>query len=548
MNRLRARVLAILAAAAIPAILLVSALAYRGYEAAKATALDALDRDVALLASRIEALPPAAGRLAWLLASDSAWNPALSGDCEQRLKSMLLTFPGYNGVFIFQGDRLICSAGPPLASDGGSFDQLGLRNLMAEKPQAGLLTGGAGRPVLFAAARASAVRDVVTVVTIDPTFLGQLLSLFRSFDSSHADLIDRDGRTVAVRAGQQAAAALEDQTPVRETAQVSLRADAAGVSYVVTSRRFMSPDVWLTTQQRETDVFAEARNQLALAVVAPVLTLLLVGFAVWLGLTQFVIRWINRLILVTRAYSEGDLGARVGDAKTAPLEIRELAQRFDGLADRMAERAIELEGEVVQKRRYIRELHHRVKNNLQVIASLLALQKRNLPPQQRDVLRFPEDRVNAMAAAFAVSYAQTESGEVGVLSLAREVITRLQSGVEHGHANVRVTISGDDRQVDLDMAIALAMLLAGLLPRVFNESVDSERMTTIQVGLSSDRLIISAVGPAPSPTSVNHLSDRFTRAYLKQLNAQLDEPQPGELRLAIPLPKTEAAKGLAAFA
>lgn len=540
--------IAILIAAAIPAILFVSLLAYWSYEAGKAAGLDALTRDVALLTSRFDAIPAAAGRLSWVLASAVSWDAELDSErCNQNIKPILPSFPGYSGIMIYRGDALFCSFNVPFAqSQTASLRQLGLGDIPNSEPRAGILSDATGSPVIYAAARAGGEMDraLTAVLTIDPRFLTSLLGLFRSLDSSHALLVDRQGRSLGAPGGGDLTNGPRLATPLPNANRISTVSDASGRAYVVTSNKLSSPDLWIVTQQREADVLAGARNQLILSVISPVLTLLMVGLAVWFGLTQFVIRWINRLILVTRAYSEGDLGARVGDAAAAPSEIRELARRFDGLADRMAERAVELEGEVFQKRRYIRELHHRVKNNLQVIASLLALQKRHLPPQQRSILRFPSDRVNAMAAAFSVSYAQTESGDVGALAVIREVVTRLQSGADSGHPQLRLKISGEDRQIDLDTAMTIAMLLAEILPPFFAADPPGAG-TDMSVALANDYLIVRVSGPASTAQARDRLSDRFMRAYLRQLNATYEEPSPGEFSLSIRLRADPASQAVA---
>ena len=51
---------------------------------------------------------------------------------------------------------------------------------------------------------------------------------------------------------------------------------------------------------------------------------------------------------------------------------------------------------------FVRELHHRVKNNFQLIASLVSLQKRMLPPDRRSEVRFVEEHVQCMAAAYRI--------------------------------------------------------------------------------------------------------------------------------------------------
>jgi len=70
---------------------------------------------------------------------------------------------------------------------------------------------------------------------------------------------------------------------------------------------------------------------------------------------------------------------------------------------------------------FLRELHHRVKNNFQIIASLMNLQKRMLPPERRNDLRFVEEHVQSMAVAYRIVSASTEMVQVPIDELVREV-------------------------------------------------------------------------------------------------------------------------------
>ncbi len=543
MNQLRARVIGILLAAALPAIVLVAILAYQAYDRAREASVEALVRDAEMLESRFDAIPPGAARNAWLIAVSAAWDADLARNCESRLREIKSNSPAFAGFVLFRDNALVCAVGfPDAASRARTIEQIGLGGMQPGQSRDGVLRGAGAEapPIVFGAARApSTAANIVALVTVDPDFMTKSLDVFQSAPSSVAHLIDETGG--AISSATRGPSLIHDlvRPPLANAPRTLSASDATGAAYVITIRKLTSPGIWLVTHQREADVLEDARRQLILAVAAPILTLLLVGLAVWLGLRRFVLQWIQSLTRVTNAYAGGDLNARVGDASAAPAEIAQLAQRFDALADRVAERTVELEGEVSQKRRYIRELHHRVKNNLQVIASLLALQKRNLPQEQRSILRFPEDRVNAMAAAYGVSYAQTETGHVGVLAVVREVVTRLQSGVEAGYPHIRVTIAGEDAQIDLDMAIAIAMLLAELLPAIFNRSIGGAFATSVDATLAPGRLVIRVAGPAPDESDASILSDRFARAYLRQLDATLDADKPGRLTLVIPMRQAE---------
>ena len=106
----------------------------------------------------------------------------------------------------------------------------------------------------------------------------------------------------------------------------------------------------------------------------------------------------------------------------------------------------------------VRELHHRVKNNLQIIVSLMNVQKRMLPPERRSEIRFLEEHVQAIAAAYRVVYASGEMIKVSIDELIREVVSGLVE-VAGGKADgVETADCKAHMMINLDQAITLGAL------------------------------------------------------------------------------------------
>ena len=82
----------------------------------------------------------------------------------------------------------------------------------------------------------------------------------------------------------------------------------------------------------------------------------------------------------------------------APAEIRKLGETFSRMADLISARESELRESLAQKEVLVREIHHRVKNNLQLVMSLLNLHARRIRDPRAE-LAFAEarSRINALA-------------------------------------------------------------------------------------------------------------------------------------------------------
>jgi hypothetical protein len=83
-------------------------------------------------------------------------------------------------------------------------------------------------------------------------------------------------------------------------------------------------------------------------------------------------------------------------------------------------------GETADPVMLVRELNHRVKNNLQIIVSLMNLRKRMMPPERRHDIRFIEEHVQSMTVAYRLVYATGSMVEVSLTDLITEVLSGLR--------------------------------------------------------------------------------------------------------------------------
>ncbi|WP_284943715.1 histidine kinase dimerization/phosphoacceptor domain -containing protein [Acidisoma cladoniae] len=166
----------------------------------------------------------------------------------------------------------------------------------------------------------------------------------------------------------------------------------------------------------------------------------------------------------------------------------------------------------------VRELHHRVKNNLQIIVSLINLQKRMLPADRQGEIRFLEEHVQAMAAAYRVVYASGELIEVPIDDLLREVVSGLVEVAGATTAGVETADCDAQMTINLDQAITLSLYLAVVLPPflVADASAGAVRLTTRSTG---DRVTIAIAGGPQNAMPFDSLRNRLIDGHLRQLGA-----------------------------
>jgi PAS domain S-box-containing protein len=191
----------------------------------------------------------------------------------------------------------------------------------------------------------------------------------------------------------------------------------------------------------------------------------------------------------------------------------------------------ELKASLHEKEVLLREVHHRVKNNLQIVSSLLNLQSRQLTdPALTAIFANTRDRVRAMASVHERLY---ESGDFAEVDLARHlgVLVRM---LTRAHAPAGVTIQPvlqlEPVTVDLNTAVPLSLIANELIINALKYAFAGNREGTFTVALRADgahcELRIADDGPgfpeALDPATTRTLGLRLVRDLAKQIRAQLE--------------------------
>jgi two-component sensor histidine kinase/PAS domain-containing protein len=142
---------------------------------------------------------------------------------------------------------------------------------------------------------------------------------------------------------------------------------------------------------------------------------------------------------------------RQGEVTGALLLVREVTEL------RRHERALRV------KDATIREIHHRVKNNLQTVASLLRLQGRRLKSDEaRDALAESVRRISSIALVHE-TLSQDSRQRVSFEKIARRIVDMLADGLVDPEAPVAFSIEGEPGELPAEVATPLALVLTELL-------------------------------------------------------------------------------------
>src|SRR6266508_4473974 len=200
-----------------------------------------------------------------------------------------------------------------------------------------------------------------------------------------------------------------------------------------------------------------------------------------------------------------------------PLPNRVAVLVAEAMAGRRPiESDVEEEGAITELRRRervisrreatIREVHHRVKNNLQTVASLLRLQARRLTDQPMAVDAL-EESVRRIAAIALVHETLTEeptpSGAVDMGDVARRVVRMLEGSL--GRENVRVTVEAESLRVAASVATPLSVVLNELVQNAVEHGLGNRAgVVTVRLYAGPDgalELVVDDDGDVGSPTA-----------------------------------------------
>lgn len=288
--------------------------------------------------------------------------------------------------------------------------------------------------------------------------------------------------------------------------------------------------------------FAWLQRELVIGVFAPTLMLALAVVTIWTASDYLVIRHVRTLGVAARAYSRGELDLRL-DLASAPLEFQELARTLARMASRIHRREEELRASLEQKGLLLREVHHRVKNNLQIVQSLLNLRAQRLQsPQARDAVRQAQMRVGALALVHRSLYENDDIQEINLEDFLAELCGMLEEVNGADHAMVELSARAEPIRVLADQAIPLALLVTEAVSNAFKHAFADDQAGRIELTLTREgqgraRLVIADNGKGlAAPDDGGGMGVTLMHMLAKQLGGSLALTEAEGTRLVLEFP------------
>jgi two-component sensor histidine kinase len=233
-----------------------------------------------------------------------------------------------------------------------------------------------------------------------------------------------------------------------------------GESRLFTATPVVGRQIYLVLSAPSEGLFSWARLNPISAFLLPILAFALALAAVWWVAEQEVVRWIVYLRRIAALYARGRYSVRPIRAVAAPAEIRDLADAFDAMASTIAARDTALKETLVAKDDLMREIHHRVKNNLQVISSLLNIQQRLMvDPAAISAINDTRQRIIALGLIYRTLYEGPNLKQVDFKSFLGELVGQLLLDYKGRDHSIRTSLSVEPLVVDPDRLAPLSLFI-----------------------------------------------------------------------------------------
>jgi two-component sensor histidine kinase len=190
-----------------------------------------------------------------------------------------------------------------------------------------------------------------------------------------------------------------------------------------------------------------------------------------------------------------------------------------------------IEDNLHEKEILLREIHHRVKNNLQIISSLLSLQSRNVDDSAvKDAMKAGQNRVHSMALIHQNLY--QEGDLIGVNT--KDYITKLTTSLWHSYnieeERIALITDIDPLRLDVDIMIPMGLILNELISNALKYAFVDGRPGSVHISLQAEndnlKLIVKDDGPgfeqlAPEKTKKS-MGMKLIHAFTQKLRGQLE--------------------------
>jgi two-component sensor histidine kinase len=168
-----------------------------------------------------------------------------------------------------------------------------------------------------------------------------------------------------------------------------------------------------------------------------------------------------------------------------PVGLKELRAAVRGIANLRSSR-LELQDRAIERELLLKKLHHRVKNDLILIESLIELREDSITdPKARDLIADMRSKIRGIAAVHECMYRSGDIEAVDARSYFRELSLYLPDLLLRGRKGIALVVQSDECSMDADRALNLGLIAAELVSNAVKHGFPKVDSGTIRLSFES---------------------------------------------------------------
>lgn len=200
---------------------------------------------------------------------------------------------------------------------------------------------------------------------------------------------------------------------------------------------------------------------------------------------------------------------------------------------------------IEEREALLREVHHRVKNNLQLVTSLLNMQIRGEESESlRQKLREAQTRINVLSVVHNKMYAGEDLASVNLANLIPDLCEQIARMQAVNPSRIRIEPESDPVRTDMDHAIPMALLINEAVVNALKHAFPNGRPGLIRISLVENetsvllRIADDGVGfPSESDGKSGALGMTLIRGMARQLDGTLDIRTEEGVEILVTMPR-----------
>jgi two-component sensor histidine kinase len=197
----------------------------------------------------------------------------------------------------------------------------------------------------------------------------------------------------------------------------------------------------------------------------------------------------------------------------------------------------------------LREIYHRVKNNLQIIQSLLRLGSRDLKGDQREPFESAVRRIGAMARVHTLLYNSPDLASIDFKEYLEGLVGEIADAFGADERGIRTGLDVEPMRIPLDTAVPLAFIAVEILTNAFKHAfpLNQAGVITITASRAGETGVLSisdnGVGLSDAKAPRRSLGLTIVTKLLEQIGGTMERPEDGRttFRIVFPLNAATAA-------